>query len=217
MPSASQASRFGGGRQLLGIEAALGAGRDDHRILDHLRLHQAEDLGAEIVAPVGPAEAAAGDRAAAQVDALDARLNRPRSRATAPARGRPGTSDELILNASASLGGFGAKALVRTIASTSARSRRRMRSSSIERTWASASSNSLALLVDLRLALAAGAGSWRGGEQLDQRRRRLGRPAQRVDDGDQAERAPGLAQVAEPGAQPDAPAACRGRRTGPAG
>ena len=63
----------GGGRQLLGIEAALGAGRHDHRILDHLRLHQAEDLGAEIVAPVGPAQAAAGDRAAAQVDALDPR------------------------------------------------------------------------------------------------------------------------------------------------
>ena len=72
--------------QLLGIEAALGAGRDDHRILDHLRLHQAEDFGAEIVAPVGPAQAAAGDRPAAQMDALDARANRPRFRARAPAR-----------------------------------------------------------------------------------------------------------------------------------
>ena len=60
-------------RQMLGIEAALGAGRHDHRILDHLRLHQAEDFGAEIVAPVGPANAAAGDRPAAQMDALDAR------------------------------------------------------------------------------------------------------------------------------------------------
>ena len=64
-------------RQLLGIEAALGAGRNDHRVLDQLRLHQAEDLGAEIVAPVGPAKAAAGDRAAAQVDALDARAVDP--------------------------------------------------------------------------------------------------------------------------------------------
>jgi hypothetical protein len=73
VPSASQASRSEVGRQLLGIEAALGAGRHDHRVLDQLRLHQAEDLGAEIVAPVGPAQAAAGDRAAAQVDALDAR------------------------------------------------------------------------------------------------------------------------------------------------
>src|SRR5688572_22544215 len=41
-------------RQLLGIEAALGAGRHDHRVLDHLRLHQPEYLGAEIIAPVGP-------------------------------------------------------------------------------------------------------------------------------------------------------------------
>jgi hypothetical protein len=60
-------------RQLLGIEAALGAGRHDHGILHHLRLHQAQDFGAEIVAPVGPAQAAAGDRPAAQMDALDAR------------------------------------------------------------------------------------------------------------------------------------------------
>ena len=63
--------------QLLGIEAALGAGRHDHRILDQLRLHQAEDFGAEIVAPVGPAQAAAGDRPAAQMDALDARAVDP--------------------------------------------------------------------------------------------------------------------------------------------
>ena len=60
-------------RQLLGEEAALGAGRHDHGVLDHLRLDQAQDLGAEVVAPVRPAQAAAGDRAEAQVDALDAR------------------------------------------------------------------------------------------------------------------------------------------------
>ena len=59
--------------QMLGIEAALGAGRYDHRILDQLRLHEAEDFGAEIVAPVGPAKSAAGDRPAAQMDALDTR------------------------------------------------------------------------------------------------------------------------------------------------
>ena len=99
-------------RQLLGIEAALGAGRNDHRILDQLRLHQAEDLGAEIVAPVGPAKAAAGDRAAAQVDALDARAVDPD---LAPRHRRaegPAPATELILNASAS-SAAGAKALVR--------------------------------------------------------------------------------------------------------
>ena len=59
--------------QLLAEEAALGAHRDDDGVLDHLRLDQAEDLGAEVVASVGPAQAAAGDRAEAQVHALDAR------------------------------------------------------------------------------------------------------------------------------------------------
>ena len=43
----------------------------------------------------------------------------------------------------------------------------------------------------------------RGDEQADQRARRVRRAAQRVDDGDQAEAAAGLAQIAEPGAQPD--------------
>ena len=66
-------------------EAALGADRDDHRVLDHLRLHQAEDLGAEVLAPVRPADAAARDLAAAQVDALHAPANRRRSRPSAAA------------------------------------------------------------------------------------------------------------------------------------
>ena len=57
--------------QLLGIEPALRAGRHDHCVLDPLRFHQPEDLGAEIVAPVGPAQAAARDGAAAQMDPLD--------------------------------------------------------------------------------------------------------------------------------------------------
>ena len=63
--------------QLLGVEAALGAGRHDDGVLDHLRLDQAEDLGAEVLAPVGPAQPAAGDRAEAQVHALDARAVDP--------------------------------------------------------------------------------------------------------------------------------------------
>ena len=44
--------------------------RDDDGVLDHLRLHQAEDLGAEVVVPIAPAEAAARDLAAAQVNAF---------------------------------------------------------------------------------------------------------------------------------------------------
>ena len=54
-------------------EAALGADRHDHRVLDVLCLHEAEDLGAEVVAPVGPAQAAASDAAHSQVHALDTR------------------------------------------------------------------------------------------------------------------------------------------------
>ena len=61
------------GRRPLDHEAALGADRDDDRVLDLLRLDQAEDLGTEVLAPVRPPEAAARDHAEAQVDALDAR------------------------------------------------------------------------------------------------------------------------------------------------
>ena len=46
-------------RQALGHEAALGADRHDHGVLDLLRLHEAQDLGAEILRPVGPAQATA--------------------------------------------------------------------------------------------------------------------------------------------------------------
>ena len=73
-------------RRLLDVEAALGADRHDDGVLHHLGLHQAQDLGAEILAPVGPADAAARHAAAAQMDALHARAvdedldQRPRRR-----------------------------------------------------------------------------------------------------------------------------------------
>ena len=66
------------GAALLGIdgrtfhdETALGAHRDDDGVLHHLGLHQPEHLGAEVLAPIAPAQPAAGDPATAQVDALD--------------------------------------------------------------------------------------------------------------------------------------------------
>ena len=61
------------GRRPLDHEAALGADRHDQGVLDHLGLHQAEDLGAEVLAAIGPPQAAAGDGSAAQVHALHAR------------------------------------------------------------------------------------------------------------------------------------------------
>ena len=63
--------------QLLDEEAALGTDRHDDRVLHHLRLDQAQHLGAEILAPIRPAQAAARDRAEAQVHAFDARAAHP--------------------------------------------------------------------------------------------------------------------------------------------
>ena len=54
-------------------EAALRADRHDDRVLDLLGLHEAEDLGTEILAPVRPAQSAARHRATAQMHRLDAR------------------------------------------------------------------------------------------------------------------------------------------------
>jgi hypothetical protein len=59
-------------RHLLADEAALRAGRHDDGVLDHLRLHQAQHFGAVVFHAVRPAQAAAGDRAAAQVHAFEA-------------------------------------------------------------------------------------------------------------------------------------------------
>ena len=57
----------GGVRQPLADEAALGPGRHDDRVLHLLGLGQAEDLGAEVLAPVRPAQPAAGHRGEPQV------------------------------------------------------------------------------------------------------------------------------------------------------
>ena len=68
-----QRGAIAAGRRPLDDEASLGADRDDDGVLDRLRLHQPEHLGAEVLAPVRPADAAAGDPAAAQVHGLHAR------------------------------------------------------------------------------------------------------------------------------------------------
>ncbi len=67
------AELLGGGGRPLREETALGPRRHDYRVLDHLRLHEAEHLGPEILAPVTPAQTAAGDSPTAQVDTLDPR------------------------------------------------------------------------------------------------------------------------------------------------
>ena len=73
-------------RQMLRQEAALGADRNDHGVLDLLSLDEAEHLGAEVLRPIGPPDAAARDLAEPQVNALDPRrvdehlVERPRQR-----------------------------------------------------------------------------------------------------------------------------------------
>src|SRR5690606_24542955 len=71
--------------QLLAEEPALGTHGHDHRVLDHLRLDQAQHLGAEVLAAVGPAQAAARHRAEAQVHAFHVRTADP----DLPVRPRP--------------------------------------------------------------------------------------------------------------------------------
>ena len=68
------AQRVAIGRRVAQDEPALGAHGHDHRVLDHLGLHQAEHLGAVVLAAVGPADPAARHVPAAQVDALDLRV-----------------------------------------------------------------------------------------------------------------------------------------------
>ena len=51
-------------------KAALGPHRHDNGVLHHLRLHQAQHFGTEILTPVGPAQPAPGHRTTAQVNTL---------------------------------------------------------------------------------------------------------------------------------------------------
>ena len=59
-------------RHQLGDEGALGADRHDDGVLDLLGFDEAQHFGAEILRPVGPAQAAAGDGAEAEMQAFDA-------------------------------------------------------------------------------------------------------------------------------------------------
>ena len=60
-------------RRPLHDKAAFRADRHDNRVLHLLRLDQAEDLAAEILQPVGPAEPATGDLAEPEMHGLDPR------------------------------------------------------------------------------------------------------------------------------------------------
>ena len=89
-------------RQIFRDEAALGADRHDDGVLDVLRLDQAQDFGAEILRPVGPADAAARHLAEAQMHGLDARridenlVERPRQRHAVDLAARKLDGDQVL-------------------------------------------------------------------------------------------------------------------------
>jgi hypothetical protein len=62
---------FGG--RALEHEAALGPDGNDERVLDHLGLHQAQDLGPEVLGPIRPTNPASRHLAPAQMHGLKAR------------------------------------------------------------------------------------------------------------------------------------------------
>ena len=62
-----------GRRRALEHEPPLGADRNDHGILDHLRLDQPQHLGPEVLRPIRPSQATARDFASAQVHTLETR------------------------------------------------------------------------------------------------------------------------------------------------
>ena len=69
-PSIAIGSRIG---QALRIKTALRTRRHNHRIFHPLGLHQAKDFGAEIIAPVRPAQPTSGNRPGPQMDTFDTR------------------------------------------------------------------------------------------------------------------------------------------------
>ncbi len=77
------------GHLALQHEAALRAHRHDHRVLDHLGLHEAQDLGAEVVVAVAPADPAAGHHAARAGGCPRGAASGRRSRTSAAARACP--------------------------------------------------------------------------------------------------------------------------------
>ena len=92
------------GRRPLDDEAALGADRHDDGVLHHLRLHQAEHLGAEVLAAVGPAQPAARDRRRSAGARPRPAGCRPRSRTSAAAAAGRELACGSSLNATYGLG-----------------------------------------------------------------------------------------------------------------
>ena len=186
--------------QVLGIEAALGAGRHDHRVLHALRLHQPQHFGAEIVAAVRPAQAATRHRPGAQVDALDARAV---NEDLAPGQrlGQAGHLRGIDLEGErfgrGGGKGIGAKDRVHQ------RAERTQQAIVIDRGNARQSGHNPACCVlCCRCAIAHKGGIVARNERVDQPARNFGRVLQRIDHGGNGISHARLPQIAEPRAQP---------------
>ena len=94
--------------QEFGIKSAFGARWHDHCVLDALRFHKPQNFGAEIVTSVGPAQAAARDRAGAQMDALNTVAVNP-DFAPRHGRGKAGDERAVKLEGNGLAGGWGIK------------------------------------------------------------------------------------------------------------
>ena len=190
-----------GAGEVLGIEAALGAGRDDDCILDQLGLHQPENFGAEIIAPVGPAKPAARDRTTAQMNALDARGINP-DFAIGNGRGQAGDLPGIDLE-SDRFGGCRGEGV-------GAKGRADHRSHQAQDAVVVDAADILECIVErgreppgLLVTLCLERRIMEREEQSHQRAGRSRRASECIDDGDQRVSHPDLARVAEPGAKPD--------------
>ena len=62
---------------MLDKKTAFGADRHYHRIFDILRFHQSKHFSAKVLAPVGPAQAAAGDLSPTKMNTLESWRKHP--------------------------------------------------------------------------------------------------------------------------------------------
>ena len=160
------------GRRSLDHEAALRADGHDHRVLLGLRLHEPEDLGAEVVAPVGPPDASTRDVAAAQVHGFDARRVHP-DLVCRPRRGEERRAGRVELDRETRRRSVGTRSCAPRPGRPRA-SARRMRSSS---RLSTASISRRELAVDRPLACARGPSPRSTDRSAPRRARRSSAPA----------------------------------------
>ena len=185
--------------QRLGIKSTLGARGHDHRVFNALRLHQPENLGAEIVAPIGPAQSAARDRTSAQMNAFNARAV---DKNLAPRQRRGQTGDARRIEFERERLGRGGSEHIGAQRRADRRAEQPQDAIIINRDNAREPRvDRLFGVIDPRLRLRLRGGIVPRFKQRDQRAGDHRRALQRIGDGLLAIALPGLAQIAEQGAQ----------------